>query len=87
MEHQHYDLGQLRQGARVEVAIDTRVNVLLMDEPNYRTYCGGGTFEYIGGEALKSPLMLSVPRAGHWHVAIDAGGGPGEWRSGVEVYS
>jgi hypothetical protein len=33
MEHQHYDLGQLSEGATVEVVIDTQVNVLLMDEP------------------------------------------------------
>jgi Domain of unknown function (DUF1883) len=87
MEHEHYDLGQLPQGATVEVAIDTRLNVLLMDDVNYRTYCGGGTFEYIGGEALRSPLRFGVPSPGHWHVAIDAGGGQAQFRAGVEVYT
>ncbi len=86
MQHQHYDLGQQPGGTVVEVAVDSQVNVRLMDESDYRTYCGrGGRYNFLGGRALKSPLRLAIPRPGHWHVAIDLGGGSGRFSAGVSV--
>jgi hypothetical protein len=86
---QHYDLGQQPEGAIVEVEVDSRVNVRLMDDPNFRAYQSstGGRYRYEGGQALRSPLRLVVPRPGHWHVALDLGGGAGRWRSSVTVHT
>jgi hypothetical protein len=86
MQHQHYDLGQQPEGAVVEVAVDSRVNVRLMDDAEYRTYASGrGRYSYQGGQALRSPLRLPIPRPGRWHVAIDLGGASGSFKAGVAV--
>jgi hypothetical protein len=71
------DLGQISAGDLVEVAVKTRQNVLLMDAPNYRRYQNDDSYQYIGGEALKSPLRFDVPHSGHWYVVGDLGGASG----------
>jgi hypothetical protein len=85
MEFVHYDVGHLQTGSVVEVTLDSRANVRLLDEPNFRTYTGNGRYRYYGGEAVHSPVRLQVPHSGHWHVAIDLGGGSGQIRSSVNV--
>ncbi len=64
----------------IEVSIDHPANVQLMDPPNFRNYKNRKEFRYFGGHAEASPVRLPPPRQGHWHLAIDLGGGPG--RSG-----
>jgi hypothetical protein len=83
---QHYDLGQVAEGSVVEIDVDSRVNVRLLDESNFRTYQGNrGRYQFLGGQAVRRPVRLRVPRAGHWHVALDLGGRGGQWRSSVNV--
>ena len=71
----------------MEVTVDARVVVRLMDESNFQTYRGvtGGRYSFVGGEALRSPLALEVPHPGHWHLALDFDGGSGQVRSSVKV--
>jgi hypothetical protein len=82
-----YDLGFLDAGSVVEVAVDTRVFVRLLDESNLRSYRAGGRFQFFGGEAIRSPIPIEVPRSGHWYVVVDFNGGSGNVRSSVNVLS
>lgn len=82
----HYDLGHQNPGSVVEVEIRERANVQLVDGPNFSNYRSGRRFQYRGGQALRSPLRLSVPHAGHWHVVIDLGGAAGNIHSAVQVH-
>lgn len=84
MEHLHYPL-DVQQGDVIEVVIDRAANVLLLDAPNYADYVSGLTFEYHGGYADVSPYRLPSPYPGHWHLAIDLGGGAGSVRASVQV--
>ena len=44
---------------------------------------------YTGGLARQSPIRLTVPTVGHWHVAIDINGiqGSSGLKAGVKVVS
>jgi len=55
-----------------------------------RSYVTNGSlyaYRYDGGYATKSPMRLAVPRAGHWHVVVDLGGGAGHVRAFVSLLS
>jgi len=87
MGYLHTDLGSLRGGEIVEITLrGSAVNVRLMDSSNFSSYKSGRQHRYIGGQAKRSPVRLQVPRSGHWHVAIDAGGFRGRVRAGVRVF-
>ena len=85
MEHQYYDLHQLRGGEVVEVQLTSAANVRLMDSSNYSSCKRGGRHRYIGGYVKQSPYKMTVPNSGHWYVAIDLGGYAGSFRSSVRV--
>jgi hypothetical protein len=85
LEHVKYDLRQLKKGSTVVVTLGSQTNVMLLDASNYRAYASGRRFEYFGGKMTRSPARLTVPRDGHWYVAIDLGGYGGRIRSGVAV--
>jgi hypothetical protein len=85
MNFLHNDLGRLSGNEVVEVTLDTAANVKLMDSGNFNSYQNGGQHRYYGGLAKRSPLRLSVPYAGRWHLAIDLGGYSGTVRAGVRV--
>ena len=80
-----YDLGQVAAGAIVEITLANRANVYLLDAYNFGRYKRGESFQYVGGEALRSPLRLQVPSTGHWFVTLDLGGGRGAVRSSVRL--
>jgi len=86
MNFRHYDLGQLKGGEIVEVMLSgTAANVRLMDSSNFSSYKRGRRHTCYGGQAKRSPVRISVPRSGHWHIAIDFGGHRGKVRSAVKV--
>ncbi len=85
MQHQYYDLHQLRGGEVVEVQLANAANVRLMDSSNYSSYKRDGQHRYIGGYVKQSPYRMTVPSSGHWYVAIDLGGHAGTIRSSVKV--
>ncbi len=84
MIHLHYEFDLGPEDA-VEVRLDRRANVLLLDDENYRNYVAGKKYHYFGGLPRSLPVHLVPPRPGHWHVAIDLGGYPGRVRAAVDV--
>ena len=71
MNFTHYDLGLLGGGEVVEVSLQgTEANVRLLDSANFSAYRAGRQHRYYGGHARRSPVTLTVPSAGHWHVAM-----------------
>lgn len=85
MNFLYNDLGVLNGGEIVEVTLTSAANVRLMDSGNFSNYQRGGRHQYFGGHVTRSPFRVPVPRAGHWHVAIDLGGYAGSVRAGVRV--
>lgn len=82
----HSDLGNLEKGRVVEIVLSgNAANVQLLDSTNFNYYRNGRQYHYVGGLAKKSPVHLSVPRTGHWHIAIDMRGLRGTVRSSVRV--
>jgi hypothetical protein len=86
MNFRYYDLGYLSGGELVQVNLSgNEANVQLMDSSNFSSYKSGRRYSFYGGLATRSPVMIPVPRSGHWYVAIDLGGYSGTIRSSVEV--
>lgn len=86
MQFGHHDLGHQRAGTLVKVTLrGTEANVRLMDGSNFQSFRSHRRHHYIGGHYRKSPTMLSIPRSGHWHVAVDLGGLQGRVQSGIEI--
>lgn len=84
MKYQVYDLGQCSKGDRIQVTLQgNAANVRLMDSSNYSLYKNGHRHQYYGGLAKRSPVVLGVPRNGHWYVTIDLQGLMGTVRSAV----
>jgi hypothetical protein len=61
--------------SEVKVTLDRQANVLLLDPSNFSSYQAGQPFHYHGGWAKQSPVLLTVPNSGHWHVVVDPQGG------------
>jgi hypothetical protein len=71
----------------VEVSVSSVANVRLMDTPNFNNYKNGSKNIYTGGIVRQSPVRLTVPTLGHWHVAIGINGieGSNGLKAGVKV--
>ena len=67
------------------VMLDNQANVMLLDDQNFHAYRRGTTFRYSGGLAKQSPVRLSPPREGRWHVVVDLGGYAGTVRASVRI--
>ena len=86
MKFQHYDLGYRQSGETVKVTLSgNAANVQLMDSSNFHNYRSRRRYHYYGGHARKSPVLLKIPRNGHWHVALDLGGYAGTIRSSIDI--
>lgn len=86
MKFIHTDLGNRKGGEVVEITLSgNAANVRLMDTSNFHSYKNGRRHRYYGGHAKRSPVRLKIPRAGHWHVAVDTGGYPGRISASVRV--
>lgn len=85
MQFIHNDLGYRQGGEIVEVTLTSSANVRLLDTSNFSSYKSGGQHRFVGGLAKRSPLRLQIPRAGHWHIAIDMQGLRGSTRASVRV--
>lgn len=78
---------QLAPDDQVEVTLDHPANVQLLDSVNYEKYSQGKPYRYYGGYAKESPVRLSVPERGQWHLVVDLGGGAGSVRASYRVLS
>jgi hypothetical protein len=85
MQFIHNDLGHRSGGEIVEVTLSAQANVRLMDSGNFNAYRSGRQHQFYGGLAKRSPTRVTIPRAGHWHVAIDLGGHAGRVNASVRV--
>jgi hypothetical protein len=86
MKYIHYEFDAEPEDV-IEVTLDRAANVQLLDETNYVAYAAGQPFSYHGGYATRSPVRLTPPSRGHWHVIIDLGGGPGQVRTIARLVS
>lgn len=84
MKFLHYELN-LTPNDCVQVTLDKQANVVLLDTPNFQNYRSGRKYNYYGGLAKGSPLNLSAPHSGKWHLVIDTGGYAGTVRASVQV--
>lgn len=85
MKFIHNDLGQRQRGEVVEITLTSGANVRLMDGSNFNSYKKGRQHRYTGGLAKKSPIKLSIPNSGHWHVAVDMQGLRGSTKASVRM--
>ena len=84
MNYLHYDFN-LQSDDVVEVTLDKQANVRLLDGSNYSSYRLGKQHRYYGGRATKSPVRISPPHAGHWHLVVDLGGNAGTVKASVRT--
>ncbi len=84
MNFLHYEF-DLATDDVVEVTLDKQANVRLLDDLNYNSFRNGQQHRYHGGLAKSSPVLLTAPHAGHWHVVVDLGGYPGTVRASARV--
>jgi hypothetical protein len=84
MNYLHYEFNIGPTNA-VEVTLDKQANVRLLDELNYNKYQRGEQHTYYGGLAKVSPLRVSPPHYGRWHLVIDLGGYSGSVNASVRV--
>lgn len=86
MNFTHYNLGYLEKGSVVVVTLQgSAANVRLMDATNFNSYRTGRRHNYHGGLARSSPVRISVPQSGTWHVTVDMQGLRGSVRSAINV--
>jgi hypothetical protein len=85
MNFLHSDLGHVGAGAVVEFGLNGRAFVRLIDNANFSAYRNAGRYTFFGGEAVRTPVRLSVPDAGHWHAVVDLNGNPGSVRASINV--
>lgn len=86
MQFTHYDLGNKSRGDVVEITLSgSAANVRLMDSSNFQSYRNGRQHRYFGGLAKQSPVRLSIPNSGHWHVTVDMQGLRGTVRSSIRM--
>ena len=84
MKYTVYDLHQCNRGEQIQVTLQgSAANVRLMDSSNYSNYKNGRRHNYYGGLAKRSPIVLTIPRSGHWYVTIDLAGLRGTVRSSI----
>lgn len=69
--YKRYDLGKQQAGTLIEVVLSCINNVRLMDHANFIRYAEDKSYKFIGGRIEKSPVRLTVPMTGHWHVVVD----------------
>ncbi len=81
----HYDLKEQRAGTIVEVTLSAVANVRLMTDNNLKLYKQVLKHQFVGGVAKKSPLRLTVPNTGHWHLIVDMQGLNGLAQSSIRV--
>ena len=72
--YSHYDLKEQRTGTVIEITLSAIANVRLMNSSNLERFTETLQHQFIGGVAKKSPIRLTIPEAGHWHLVVDMEG-------------
>ena len=84
--YSHYDLQRQPAGTIVEVSLSAINNVRLIDEQNFNLFRQFQPHKYAGGLVKTTPVRLTVPADGHWHVVVDMDGLPALADSSVKTY-
>ncbi|MCK4664178.1 MAG: DUF1883 domain-containing protein [Bacteroidales bacterium] len=84
MNYLHYEFN-LTPNDCVSVTLDKQANVRLLDSANYNNYKQGRKHRFYGGLAKQSPINLTPPHSGKWHLVIDTGGNRGTVKASVSV--
>ncbi|MFB0515191.1 MAG: DUF1883 domain-containing protein [Candidatus Neomarinimicrobiota bacterium] len=84
MQYLHYSLNL---GSRdvVQVELQSKAYVRLVNDENYEAYRTGENYRYYGGLAERSPANIKPPHKGHWHLCIDLGGKDGDLKATVHI--
>lgn len=86
MSFTHYPLGHRTRGETVEIVLKgSAANVRLLDSGNLNAYKAGRQHRYHGGLAKRSPVHLTIPSTGTWHVVVDMQGLRGTVNSSARV--
>ncbi|MBB6483561.1 DUF1883 domain-containing protein [Rhizobium lusitanum] len=72
--YSHYDLKEQRAGTVIEITLSAIANVRLMNGSNFERFTETLKHQFLGGVAKKSPIRLSIPESGHWHLVVDMEG-------------
>ena len=76
MKFVHHDLGVRQKGSVIEISFAMDIaKVQLLDDINFANFKKGRNYNYIGGLSEKSPVRLSIPYSGNWHVIVDSPSG------------
>ena len=67
------------------VTLDHAANVRLLDDYNFSLFKSARQHRYFGGYYTVTPVTLTLPSSGRWHVVVDLGGYAGEVRASVSV--
>ena len=84
MKFLHY-MVKTRPGDVIQVSLDKRANVLLLDQCAFQNFKNGRRYQYRGGLARQSPIRLRTPYPGDWNVVINLGGYPGTVQASCRV--
>ncbi|WP_336232546.1 DUF1883 domain-containing protein [Thalassospira sp. CH_XMU1458] len=83
MQLKYHDLSYCYANDNVEVCLSAAANVRLLDSNNFSKYRRGQRYQFHGGLARQSPVVLSIPNSGHWYVVVDMQGLRGSARYSV----
>ena len=81
----HYDIGAQRAGTTIEITLSAVANVRLLSAGNFQRFTETLNHQFVGGVAKKSPIRLTVPETGHWHLVVDMEGHNGLAESSVKM--
>lgn len=86
MKFLHFD-AWTETGDVIRVDLEgSEANVLVLDDSNFNSYRHGSPLQlYYGGHYRQSPVFITPPSTGPWHVVVDLGGGAGSVRAQVRV--
>ncbi|MQB43305.1 DUF1883 domain-containing protein [Rhizobium sp. ICMP 5592] len=83
--YSHYDLKEQRAGTVIEITLSAIANVRLMNGSNFERFTETLKHQFLGGVAKKSPIRLTIPETGHWHLVVDMEGHNGLAESSVKM--
>ena len=83
--YSHYDLREQRAGTLIEITLSAIANVRLLNASNFERFTETLKHQFLGGVAKKSPIRLTIPESGHWHLVVDMEGHNGVAESSVKI--
>ena len=85
MKYLHYEWSDIGPEDIIEVTLDKQAHIRLIEDHEFSKYHRGNSYDFRGGQALVSPVHISPPHRGHWHLVIDLEGYMGSVNVSVRV--